>query len=243
MELLRYLNSPEYRAAQEQLWQRVRGSYEVRGCLRPFELRGNRQAAPAPLRAAAATAATLVAAAVASAAATLLPLSLLLLLLLLVRRVPCDMDAPARPAPTRLALPAAPAQVLDAVPWVAPRPLFLLATEQRGGAPSAAAAAAAAARYGGDASPGQTYTLRTRVARAEASDELSMVLKKRAQDGSALIRCSEMKVGGAARVGGVRRGLASAAAAAAARRAGGRLWRLAGFAGAPRSWPGSGRPG
>ncbi len=30
MELLRYLNSPEYKASQAALWERVRGSYEVR---------------------------------------------------------------------------------------------------------------------------------------------------------------------------------------------------------------------
>lgn len=29
MELLRYLNSPEYQRSQEELWARVRGSYEV----------------------------------------------------------------------------------------------------------------------------------------------------------------------------------------------------------------------
>lgn len=33
MELLRYLNSPEYQQAQEEQWARVRGSYEVRRCL------------------------------------------------------------------------------------------------------------------------------------------------------------------------------------------------------------------
>lgn len=85
-------------------------------------------------------------------------------------------------------------QVLDAVPWVAPRPLFLLATEQRQ-QPSMSAAAAAAVRFGSNASPGLTYSLRTRVAKAEAADELSMVLKKRSADGSALISCSEMKDG------------------------------------------------
>lgn len=113
MELLRYLNSPEYQRSQEEVWARVRGSYEV----------------------------------------------------------------------------------LDAVPWVAPRPLYLLATEQQE-QPSASAAAAAAVRFGADAAPGQTYTLRTRVAKDEMEDELSrLVLRRRAADGSPLIRCSEMKDG------------------------------------------------
>ena len=31
MELLRYLNSPEYKQAQEEQWARVRNSYEVGG--------------------------------------------------------------------------------------------------------------------------------------------------------------------------------------------------------------------
>jgi hypothetical protein len=31
MELLRYLTSPEHKRSQEQLWERVRGSYEVAG--------------------------------------------------------------------------------------------------------------------------------------------------------------------------------------------------------------------
>lgn len=30
MELLRFLTSPEHQRSQEELWQRVRGSYEVR---------------------------------------------------------------------------------------------------------------------------------------------------------------------------------------------------------------------
>lgn len=80
-------------------------------------------------------------------------------------------------------------QVLDAVPWVAPRPLYLLATEQQE-QPSASAAAAAAVRFGADAAPGQTYTLRTRVAKDDMEDELSrLVLRRRAADGSPLIRC------------------------------------------------------
>lgn len=33
MELLRYLNSPEYQRSQEELWARVHGSYEVRASL------------------------------------------------------------------------------------------------------------------------------------------------------------------------------------------------------------------
>ncbi|EFN60161.1 expressed protein [Chlorella variabilis] len=103
MELLRYLNSPEHKQSQEQLWQKVRGSYEV----------------------------------------------------------------------------------LCEVPWVAPRPLYLLAMQQ-----TAAAAAAAA-----EPSPGLTYSLRTRVARADTEDELSRVLRRRAADGSPLIRCSEMRDG------------------------------------------------
>lgn len=85
--------------------------------------------------------------------------------------------------------PLAVTQVLDAVPWVAPRPLYLLATEQRE-QPSASAAAAAAVRFGADAAPGQTYTLRTRVAQDGMEDELSrLVLRRRAADGSNLIRC------------------------------------------------------
>lgn len=105
----------------------------------------------------------------------------------------CTRACAARtPLPCPAVLPAP--QVLDAVPWVAPRPLYLLATEQR--QQPAAAAAAVAARYGADAaSPGATYTLRTRVARGAVADELSMVLNKRAADGSALIRCSEMRDG------------------------------------------------
>ena len=39
MELLRYLNSPEYKQAQAEQWQRVRGSYAVRAPL------GGREAA------------------------------------------------------------------------------------------------------------------------------------------------------------------------------------------------------
>lgn len=161
MELLRYLNSPEYQAAQDQLWQRVRGSYEVRagaGARLPASRRALQGLTPLQRLASAATAAWVAWRALQG---------------------------------FHIALPAA--QVLDGVPWVAPRPLYLLATEQRGGAPSAAAAAAAAARFGGDFAPGQTYTLRTRVARADTGDELSMVLKRRQADGSALIRCSEMK--------------------------------------------------
>lgn len=80
-------------------------------------------------------------------------------------------------------------QVLDAVPWVSPRPLYLLATEQRE-QPSVSAAAAAAVRFGADAAPGQTYTLRTRVAKDDMEDELSrLVLRRRAADGTPLIRC------------------------------------------------------
>lgn len=103
MELLRYLNSPEYQKAQEEQWARVRGSY----------------------------------------------------------------------------------QVLDQVPWVAPKPLYLLTVEQ--GPPAGAAADAPRA--------GLSYSLRTRVARADTEDELSRVLRRRGADGGPLIRCSEMKDG------------------------------------------------
>ncbi|KAL4437392.1 hypothetical protein ABPG75_004531 [Micractinium tetrahymenae] len=106
MELLRYLNSPEYRQAQEEQWARVRGSYEV----------------------------------------------------------------------------------LDQVPWVAPKPLYLLTVEQAPPAGSAGVAAEAPRA-------GLSYSLRTRVARKDAEDELSRVLRRRAPDGGPLIRCSEMKDG------------------------------------------------
>ena len=46
MELLRYLNSPEYQRSQEEVWARVRGSYEVRvQTVQPTALSALRQAA------------------------------------------------------------------------------------------------------------------------------------------------------------------------------------------------------
>jgi hypothetical protein len=77
-------------------------------------------------------------------------------------------------------------QVLEGCPWLVPKPLFLLAAPQP---------AAAAASRGGEPAPGLTYSLRTRVAQADAEDELSRVLGRRAADGSPLIRCSQMRDG------------------------------------------------
>jgi hypothetical protein len=77
-------------------------------------------------------------------------------------------------------------QVLSEVPWVGPKPLYLLS----------ASPPAASASPGSDApAPGAAYTLRTRVARQDQEEELSRVLRRRAADGAPLIRCSEMKDG------------------------------------------------
>ena len=76
-------------------------------------------------------------------------------------------------------------QVLSGCPWVAPKPLYLLAVEQL---PTDATPDAVAR-------PGLTNSLRTRVARADTEEELSRVLRRRAPDGSPLISCSEMKDG------------------------------------------------
>ncbi len=68
-----------------------------------------------------------------------------------------------------------PHQVLDASPWVAPRPLFVLATQQPG------------------RDAGLTYTLRTRVGRPDQEDELTSVLGgQRRPDGSPIIECAEV---------------------------------------------------
>ncbi|PSC68534.1 hypothetical protein C2E20_7868 [Micractinium conductrix] len=79
-------------------------------------------------------------------------------------------------------------EVLDQVPWVAPKPLYLLAVEQ--GPP-----AGGGHPRGGEPRPGLGYSLRTRVARADTEDELSRVLRRRAPDALPLIRCSEMRDG------------------------------------------------
>ena len=109
------------------------------------------------------------------------------------------------PAACCRSLPAA--QVLDASPWVAPRPLYLLVVpprqgqqqQRRGGAASALPPPPLLPPTGGDdgeaAAAGQTYTLRTRVARGDTADELSLVLRLRAADGGPLIACSELKDG------------------------------------------------
>jgi hypothetical protein len=76
--------------------------------------------------------------------------------------------------------------VLEGCPWLLPKPLYLLAAPQP---------PAAAASRSGEPAPGLTYSLRTRVAQADAEDELSWVLGRRAADGSPLIRCSEMRDG------------------------------------------------
>lgn len=68
-------------------------------------------------------------------------------------------------------------QVLEGSPWVAPRPLYVLATQQA------------------DREEGLTYTLRTRVDRQDMEDELTRVLGRRRPDGSAVIRCSEIRDG------------------------------------------------
>lgn len=96
---------------------------------------------------------------------------------------------PSIPTPCAfVSLPLWPFQVLDQVPWVAPKPLYLLTVEQ---APPADAPGAAA----GAPPAGLSYSLRTRVVRADTEDELSRVLRRRAADGGPLIRCSEMKDG------------------------------------------------
>lgn len=81
-------------------------------------------------------------------------------------------------------------EVLDQVPWVAPKPLYLLAVEQP---PSASRRRSS--RAADEPQAGLSYSLRTRVAQADAEDELSRVLRRRAPDGGPLIRCSEIKDG------------------------------------------------
>lgn len=68
-------------------------------------------------------------------------------------------------------------KVLEHSPWLQTQPLFLLAVQQ-----------------GDDSSP-LTYTLRTRVQRRGAEDELSRVLGRRQADGSSLIRVEAMRDG------------------------------------------------
>lgn len=91
-------------------------------------------------------------------------------------------------------------EVLSEVPWVAPKPLYLLATQQQQARQQQHQAAQQQAQqqaHGqpGAPAPGLTYCLRTRVARQDQEDELSRVLQRRAADGSPLIRCSEMRDG------------------------------------------------
>lgn len=79
-------------------------------------------------------------------------------------------------------------QVLDQVPWVAPKPLYLLTVEQA--PPAGGPGAAADGQHAG-----LSYSLRARVAREDTEEELSRVLRRRGADGGPLIRCSEMKDG------------------------------------------------
>lgn len=65
-------------------------------------------------------------------------------------------------------------QIMHGCPWVAPKPLYVLAARQRA------------------SDAGMTYTLRTRISRKEAEDELSRVLKRTRADGSALIRVEQL---------------------------------------------------
>lgn len=65
--------------------------------------------------------------------------------------------------------------MLDASPWVVPRPLYVLATQQAG------------------REAGLTYTLRTRVGRPELEDELTQLLGgRRRPDGTPLIRYGDV---------------------------------------------------
>ena len=76
-------------------------------------------------------------------------------------------------------------KVLEGCPWVAPRPLYVLASEQQH----------APGGIGGEGAPGLAYSMRTRMARRDTGDELSQLLRRRRPDGMPLISCSEMRDG------------------------------------------------
>ncbi|KAK9817731.1 hypothetical protein WJX72_001359 [[Myrmecia] bisecta] len=65
-------------------------------------------------------------------------------------------------------------EILEGSPWVQSRPVFVLAVQQTGRDSSAA------------------YTLRTRVSRPKAEDELTKVLGRTRPDGSSLLRVEEL---------------------------------------------------
>jgi hypothetical protein len=67
--------------------------------------------------------------------------------------------------------------VLEGCPWVAPKPLYLLAAERPG------------------QEAGTTYVLRTRMARMDIEDEMTRVLGRRRANGAPFIGCSELRDG------------------------------------------------